>query len=1038
MDAPTTPPTTAHLASSSNSNPSSAAISTVSVVSPAASASSIHPPSSIPTPSVTAATTATKNISVPNDADAFRRLLELKQLWISQKKEMFVKGKKRSANGPMELQEKPKRKRRKMSHDKSIEKIVELVREVIEEQGGSCHLETLVEHLRRQWHTLSPPSQSQGDVLDDDASDAPLSSTSNDTSLTVDGEGSKEPQATSAPTERGGGDSTDSFAASTSSQPVDPRDIKRQLKYLLQHHTVKVAGAFVGLFSPDPQRDGCWILNPEAVSPGTTELHNVNIPAGSLPATAASALELLSAAPQTSESGSLSRLPEPKPEYNVTLLDDVMTWCFETHGGTCTADVVCEWVRNHWDRRAHPRSLALSDEQIRERVRIALDSHPKYMKDMQNPNKYFLTNRKKRRGPAAGTTKKSNGNNVSARETILRRRKGMPYGDEEEMSSLSTVGVENSDATKAKQTPPATVSGPLTLSGSAATNERNQSGGSVSTPSHSVAIATGLSSSIPSSSTSTPPVVASSSTGPVIASSSIATATASATASALSSTPSTSVSASASASASTTVSTTTPITSTTTTTTTAATSGMASISSSRTPRPNTLQPSTAPVQPSDGCKCRQCQRTWSKDIAEAWYYGPGPQDWWCAACGVQWAKEHACPVCGRVYDMQTAMPDFVPPERPKRRSARTTRRNTRHRRRRRNSEDEVESDLDEYFFNGEDGISDEQGIDTDDGDDLHEDDEIPSDDESTDSEWIQCDLCGRWVMCKCDGIEDLSLYDDENPNHLPYSCPICRGTLKQIPLVFTHTSQRRNNKLLLLAHEAEIDDDTDTATKSSHSASLLPPGLVRVKMKMRDDHNNNKLTTSNTALSPAPIATARSATTTTTGSGRGRKSRTSLSTGTSSDLIGESPESAIARLSKVSMLDKGANPECKLVQAEKELLRQYEARKTALTQALTEKDERLAVVRLKLEKVGLTEKKFAEEITKVREYLSLTRSALWERNQREFERQLDKLKKEKRLLDEKIEQNLVDQFRSYVQKKQELLQTYVEHILTRQESTETS
>jgi len=29
-------------------------------------------------------------------------------------------------------------------------------------------------------------------------------------------------------------------------------------------------------------------------------------------------------------------------------------------------------------------------------------------------------------------------------------------------------------------------------------------------------------------------------------------------------------------------------------------------------------------------------------------------------------------------------------------------------------------------------------------------------------------------MSKCDGIEDLSLYDDDNPNHLHYSCPICR------------------------------------------------------------------------------------------------------------------------------------------------------------------------------------------------------------------------------------------------------------------------
>lgn len=42
-------------------------------------------------------------------------------------------------------------------------------------------------------------------------------------------------------------------------------------------------------------------------------------------------------------------------------------------------------------------------------------------------------------------------------------------------------------------------------------------------------------------------------------------------------------------------------------------------------------------------------------------------------------------------------------------------------------------------------------------------------------EWIQCDDCGIWIMTKCDVmVGDLSLYDDSNPNHLHYSCPLCR------------------------------------------------------------------------------------------------------------------------------------------------------------------------------------------------------------------------------------------------------------------------
>eukprot|EP01114_Cavostelium_apophysatum_P018569 TRINITY_DN5772_c1_g1_i1.p1 TRINITY_DN5772_c1_g1~~TRINITY_DN5772_c1_g1_i1.p1 ORF type:complete len:574 (-),score=145.25 TRINITY_DN5772_c1_g1_i1:19-1740(-) len=43
-----------------------------------------------------------------------------------------------------------------------------------------------------------------------------------------------------------------------------------------------------------------------------------------------------------------------------------------------------------------------------------------------------------------------------------------------------------------------------------------------------------------------------------------------------------------------------------------------------------------------------------------------------------------------------------------------------------------------------------------------------------DSAWIRCDDCHRWVMNSCDPIDDLSLFDDSNPNHLHYSCPVCR------------------------------------------------------------------------------------------------------------------------------------------------------------------------------------------------------------------------------------------------------------------------
>ena len=45
--------------------------------------------------------------------------------------------------------------------------------------------------------------------------------------------------------------------------------------------------------------------------------------------------------------------------------------------------------------------------------------------------------------------------------------------------------------------------------------------------------------------------------------------------------------------------------------------------------------------------------------------------------------------------------------------------------------------------------------------------------------WIQCDRCQAWVPTSQDGITDLSLYDDSNPNHLDYFCPKCREKSSQ-------------------------------------------------------------------------------------------------------------------------------------------------------------------------------------------------------------------------------------------------------------------
>jgi len=53
--------------------------------------------------------------------------------------------------------------------------------------------------------------------------------------------------------------------------------------------------------------------------------------------------------------------------------------------------------------------------------------------------------------------------------------------------------------------------------------------------------------------------------------------------------------------------------------------------------------------------------------------------------------------------------------------------------------------------------------------------EFSSDEDSTAGDWIMCEDCHRWVMVKCDeSIQDLNVFSDDNPDHVRYSCPLCR------------------------------------------------------------------------------------------------------------------------------------------------------------------------------------------------------------------------------------------------------------------------
>jgi len=53
----------------------------------------------------------------------------------------------------------------------------------------------------------------------------------------------------------------------------------------------------------------------------------------------------------------------------------------------------------------------------------------------------------------------------------------------------------------------------------------------------------------------------------------------------------------------------------------------------------------------------------------------------------------------------------------------------------------------------------------------NKEEEVEDDDNNP---WICCDECHRWLHAKDDNIDDISIYDDANPDHLDYYCPKCR------------------------------------------------------------------------------------------------------------------------------------------------------------------------------------------------------------------------------------------------------------------------
>jgi hypothetical protein len=664
-----------------------------------------------------------------------------------------------------------RRKKRKVVES---ERVQELLKQIIEEHGGSCHLETIVEYVRRQAQVtdLFPPEER-----------------------------------------------------------ADVKEIKKQVKYLLQNLQDSMNTL---IFTQDSYKDGCWLINPDVKKFSESDSSNPLMTTETL------------TGPLSDGDYSVRKYIAPAYQGHsprAGSIDDVLTNALEKNDGTAHIDVINDYVFKNWDHKLSNGKL-MTDEQLKERIRTTLDTHPKFMRDPISDNKYILTNRKKRRG--SYNTNGNNGNNNSNGN-----RRGAP-GRKKKYDS------DGEDSVRSKRT---------------STN---------------------------------------------------------------------------------------------------------SLSSLSNYNPHIKKD---PPAPSEGYQC-SCGRAYSSQevlkTGAIWYYGPHPGTWMCAPCGSRWSKEHACPVCGRVYDSHHL-------------------------------------DLDK---------------DEDDEDEEDEDDEDEDEDEDEEGEWIQCDQCSRWVMCKCDGINDLSIYDDSNPNHLPYLCPMCRNEQAEKPLVF-HTRQQfmvwvktntRNRRMLRHSGVATATQTTSTVTTTTR---VKPEDESELKRRRKSgtgsvtQSTTTVTTQTNVTVTPQPATHAHTL---------GVTSR--VQTVVHQQLNDVNMETEMSRpLLHTRLLDKLPHTDCKITLIERELLR-------GVDQQREESDERWT--KSKFEKTSVVERKFVEEISRIREYLVQTRNSLWDRSQKDLERQIDKLKKEKKMIDEKIEGQLIDQFRVYFQKKLDNFNAQMDNILNNSDDVDTS
>jgi len=91
-------------------------------------------------------------------------------------------------------------------------------------------------------------------------------------------------------------------------------------------------------------------------------------------------------------------------------------------------------------------------------------------------------------------------------------------------------------------------------------------------------------------------------------------------------------------------------------------------------------------------------------------------------------------------------------------------------------------------------------------------------------------------------------------------------------------------------------------------------------------------------------------------------------------------------------------------------------------------DDKIIDSKMKLEKVRILERKFEEDFARYKQSLIDTRNSIWEKNQKDYEAQLERLEKDRDILNEKLDEDLISQMKEFFDKKTAKLKLQIQHL----------